>query len=688
MFESHSLESRCLLSATAIAPIPAANVPPGAPTNITLSTYFKDPQVTGTAVEIQTPEGNIPLALTDSATPKTVANFLSYINAGEYSNVLIHRLAAGFVIQGGGFQPDGTENPTFAPVPSEAGQSNVAGTIAMALTQAGANSGTDQWFINLSDNSSALDGNADGGPFTAFGSVIYNGMSVADAIGGLQAVDDSAQFPQYGPGGPNSNNPFTQLPVTPAYTGSNPASSVPVADMIVTTTIVVPALSYSVTDSNPAVASAAINNGTLTITPAAGVTSGSTNVSITATDLGGGTVTSTFAVNVTDGSTLAVNVGSGAAKSITYKDSDGTTGAIALKGPGQASVLFSGSNLAQTTNKNGTVTITSTSASISSITTSNTAATSNLTLTTKGGTKQINVGDITTDSLKSITGKGVNLAGTLSATGGIGSVSIASANGGAITLPSIGTFSATGNVSDNITLSGTGLDLAKFSAGSITGGTWLVSGSVKTITAGSVSNWSPDFTGSVSSMTVNKGDLSAAITAGSIGTIHVRGNLSSATIQLTGAGSDLGNLSVNGQITGSLINAVGNLGKISAATLTNSQIYAGIAALPSGQILPNFPSDFATNQAITSVKLKTARTGDSFFNSAIAAQTLGTLSLGTVLQDNGGITEGVASEDIKSLTGIFGRDHANLKNITSATDTMTILAKENVELGDFVLKLF
>ena len=141
-------------------------------------------------------------------------NFVSYINAGEYSNVIIHRLVPGFVFQGGGFEPDGTATPTFAPVRSEAGISNTTGTIAMALST-GPNSGTNQWYINLANNT-GLDGTSDGGPFTVFGSVIYNGMSVVNAIAALPTVDDSAQNPN-----------FSDLPVV-NYTGPNPATTVPI----------------------------------------------------------------------------------------------------------------------------------------------------------------------------------------------------------------------------------------------------------------------------------------------------------------------------------------------------------------------------------------------------------------------------------------------------------------------------
>src|SRR5579863_3010638 len=80
------LEARQHLSATLVQDIHAANVPSGQSFTININHNFDDPTVTGTAVDITTPLGDIPLALTDSTTPNTVANFVSYINSGEYNN--------------------------------------------------------------------------------------------------------------------------------------------------------------------------------------------------------------------------------------------------------------------------------------------------------------------------------------------------------------------------------------------------------------------------------------------------------------------------------------------------------------------------------------------------------------------------------------------------------------------------
>ena len=126
------------------------------------------PAANATIVQFQTVLGPFEVNLYDQNTPATVANFLAYVNSGAYNNVVIHRAVNGFVAQGGGFTYQGSQ--TFgnvvqnAAVVNEPKYSNVRGTIAMAKLSGNSNSATNQWFINLGDNSSNLD--AQNGGFT------------------------------------------------------------------------------------------------------------------------------------------------------------------------------------------------------------------------------------------------------------------------------------------------------------------------------------------------------------------------------------------------------------------------------------------------------------------------------------------------------------------------------------------
>lgn len=141
---------------------------------------------------IKTPLGDIPVQLYPNMAPLTVQNFRAYANRGDYTGALVHRSVPGFVVQGGGFRHAGGGYgaiPTDPPVPNEPCLSNTTGTVAMARIGGQPNSATNQWFVNLANNTS-LD-SVDGG-FTAFGRVVGNGMAVANAIAGLPRFDSLA----------------------------------------------------------------------------------------------------------------------------------------------------------------------------------------------------------------------------------------------------------------------------------------------------------------------------------------------------------------------------------------------------------------------------------------------------------------------------------------------------------------
>lgn len=106
-----------------------------------------------TQVEFKTNKGNFTVELYPEKAPKTVANFLQYVNDGFYESTIFHRVINNFMIQGGGFERDLFEKPTKAPIKNESnnGLKNEIGTIAMARTSE-PDSATSQFFINLKDN--------------------------------------------------------------------------------------------------------------------------------------------------------------------------------------------------------------------------------------------------------------------------------------------------------------------------------------------------------------------------------------------------------------------------------------------------------------------------------------------------------------------------------------------------------
>lgn len=152
------------------------------------------PMAAATTVRLTTSLGAIDIMLYDDTAPRTVANFLGYVNSDAYRNSFVHRSVPGFIIQGGGFVWDEAAGAVHIVTSRgalinefSASRSNRRGTIAMAKLGGDANSATSQWFINLADNGATLD-NADGG-YTVFGEVSASSMAVVDAIAALPRVN-------------------------------------------------------------------------------------------------------------------------------------------------------------------------------------------------------------------------------------------------------------------------------------------------------------------------------------------------------------------------------------------------------------------------------------------------------------------------------------------------------------------
>ena len=134
------------------------------------------------AVVMNTSKGDITLELDAEKAPQSVENFLAYADAGFYDGTIFHRVISGFMIQGGGLDPDMTKKATRDPVQNEAknGLKNLRGTVAMARTQA-PHSATAQFFINHKDNANLDYPSFDGWGYAVFGRVT-DGMDVVDAI--------------------------------------------------------------------------------------------------------------------------------------------------------------------------------------------------------------------------------------------------------------------------------------------------------------------------------------------------------------------------------------------------------------------------------------------------------------------------------------------------------------------------
>jgi len=142
------------------------------------------PEMGPTDVIIKTSKGDITVEMAYEKAPKTVANFLKYVDDGHYKNTIFHRVINGFMIQGGGMDLSFQQKATRAPIKNEASNllKNKRGTIAMARTPH-PHSAKAQFFINVKNNP-ALDfrnPTLRGYGYCVFGAVI-DGMDVVDKI--------------------------------------------------------------------------------------------------------------------------------------------------------------------------------------------------------------------------------------------------------------------------------------------------------------------------------------------------------------------------------------------------------------------------------------------------------------------------------------------------------------------------
>lgn len=136
-------------------------------------------------VLIETSQGPILIELYPEKAPKTVENFLAYVDEGFYNGTIFHRVISNFMIQGGGFDKNMNKKHTRAPINNEAdnGLRNRIGSVAMARTN-DPHSATAQFFINTNNNG-FLDfrekGSSQAWGYAVFGQVI-EGMKTVNKI--------------------------------------------------------------------------------------------------------------------------------------------------------------------------------------------------------------------------------------------------------------------------------------------------------------------------------------------------------------------------------------------------------------------------------------------------------------------------------------------------------------------------
>jgi peptidylprolyl isomerase len=131
---------------------------------------------------LKTSMGDIKIQLYDDM-PITTANFKRLVRNKTYDGTIFHRVIKGFVIQGGDPTGTGQGDPSIPAIPDEFTDHNRNSQWTVAMANAGPNTGSSQFFINLVTNSNRtpdFDAN-----YPVFGQVV-SGTDVVAAIGNVQ----------------------------------------------------------------------------------------------------------------------------------------------------------------------------------------------------------------------------------------------------------------------------------------------------------------------------------------------------------------------------------------------------------------------------------------------------------------------------------------------------------------------
>jgi len=145
-------------------------------------------------VLFDTTKGEIKLELDADAAPKTVENFLAYVDRKFYDHTIVHKVIKNYYVQAGGYDVRLKRKATRDPIDSESdnGLKNVKGAVAMARGS-DPQSATTQFMISVRNNP-RLDrdyAKGDGIGYTVFGKV-FEGMDIVTKMGTVKTVQKSS----------------------------------------------------------------------------------------------------------------------------------------------------------------------------------------------------------------------------------------------------------------------------------------------------------------------------------------------------------------------------------------------------------------------------------------------------------------------------------------------------------------
>ncbi|MDB5291837.1 MAG: hypothetical protein JWL69_3078, partial [Phycisphaerales bacterium] len=514
--------------------------------------------------------------------------------------------------------------------------------------------------------------------------------------------------------GPNatSYDPLTGAGAGDGSTGNYGISvAVAISDFSVTNSAPVPAFIgstaiFTVTLSGPLATPATVDfttsdgtafagkdytatSGTLTFAP--GVTSMTVSVPVLPNAAATGPRTFTLTLSNAQGAGITADTGIGVindvpvtvrtsipGKPLVYHDSAGRAVSLLLTGPGTISAAFVGGSLDP-----------------ARITLNNTTGASVFTIRASGGTTVSDV--VVNGSLASFNAKTTNLTGGLTVTGSLGRLQLANVDGGfqgrsisigaagapmtvllgdvtneslstpgsiasltahswidngvgvvAISAASIGKTKVAGQFGASITAGSLGMTKI---TGGLDGGVWTIrgGGAGLLINGSAPVGWTATFGGAMGD--VRLGFYDGALTASSIKSLKVIGDVTNGAVTVTGSsGTVLGSLLVNGTVLNSQFRAMGSIGKVLVGAFLSSDLFAGISE--SASILPASVSDMVDPASISSFQIKGADATYAFANSNVAASAIGTVKIKAANPNNNGTKYGFAAKTFGAFSNV------------------------------------
>ena len=440
---------------------------------------------------------------------------------------------------------------------------------------------------------------------------------------------------------------------------------------------------------------------------------------------------------------IDVTIGTGSpAQALVFTDADGTSAQIRAAG-GTATITFDGPTVSQSTSGR-LVTVTGTGVTMTNLVMAGPGPSVSV-RTTGGQNGTVSLPAMSAAGpVRAFSGRGVVLAGPAALENGIGLLELTAAQGATLTInrgaqavpqdasitilnaadttitsqqpmrqlrvlgwaagdaaipdqvtaPRVNVLLCGGDFHAGLALSGNGQVAGKPVLGNVrvlgalASGDWNVAGKTSRVVAASVaSSWDGTF-GDLSSFTT--GDLAGSLDANTINALNAN-TLTNADINVTrdfavGA-TGLNRLNVRGAITGTRIRAAADIGTVTAASMNDSSVFAGVQGGGGGggaggsRTLPVDATAFVSPATIRNVTIRTRGT-PSFIDSNIAASTLGRMSLGTVQVNNGGTPFGLAAQSIASVQG--------QRNDTGETARAVRLTEpaDGIVAGDLQVRVF